>query len=841
MEERLDELSASKEIKSLQTPRTTSEYGLSFSSNIANTPGTTHSNPNSSPKEIPISTEDEQSTKSQASFPPIPSAPALKPQRHSSLVSKSSWRLSFTSENRGAYLRSLSQDRSSTHIRDISTLQRTSQLYHNHGLRSTSQALTWSDGSSTGVPSTSAKYDDKNDTPSDVRLKDMVLSQHLEACLQNPVRLQQLSTGEGESNCQCLPSASYVVIPPRITKGYPSIESDFHPTIDNNSWPNAPGAELRERDGSVVVSHTPLHVDTVNALGMLTLNDVREGNTLTHSQHSGFKAPPESMLVASLSTGGYDGSIEGMRLTLRTSPVAILPYVEHCDKITSCIHHLIDDEVTAAWRKVVHQKTSSEDTNVSAKMMIPQSGNILDGWAGKKRSQIYGNLSTNHSVQPVMKAGEKLVEDNPNISNNTMLEKEGYFKDWERGLHRAKQKAKTTFYRSTPGHRYLASWSISSSHGRQQRTGSSRSSNHIEHIDSAIAVAQDGESPRYVNERSNQLLRDDGHEGSDHESHREMLKRGILEKWQTRIKNKLNQDAQTNTFLGRTRGRKRSLIALRHLEYPEWEHVRGDAMSVAQIEAHFHGQPDNESMQRQEVVLKADLSGEIKRQVSTSSSRLESKQETDGLTGKLLIAPDSIELENLTPTKGIAERTEARKSREKAGKKTKISTSLMIGRSQPQSRFKEDLKMSVHKCSSESAKEVLANFELESNAVEALKDHLHPCDANTHSIHGGYRKELDVDMRYSGFYEDCTVTPEQDDVCRAKKAPTKMSVFGMRSQGNRERSKDSGETRASLTTAMSFEHLRRSTDDFHLELQKMEKFEREKALRIVKEAWGSGS
>ena len=837
MEERLDELSASKEIKSLQTPRPTSEYGLSFSSNIVNTPGTTHSNPDSSPKENPISTEDEQSTKSQISFPPIPSAPALKPQRHSSLISKSSWRLSFTSENRGASLRSLSQDGSSTHVRDISTLQPISQLYHNHGLRSTSQALTWSDGSSTGVPSTSAKYDEKNDTPSDVHLKDMVLSQHLEACLQNSVRLQQLSTGEDESNCHCPSSTSYVVIPPRITKSYPSIESGFHPAINNNSWPNAPGAELRERDESVVACHTPLHVDTVNALGMLTLDDVQEGNTLTHSQHFDFKAPSESMLLASLSTGGYDGSIEGMRLTLRTSPVAIFPYVEHCDKITSCIHHLIDDEVTAAWRKVIHQKISSEDTKVSAEMMIPQSGKILDGWAGKKRSKIYGNLSTNNPVQPVMRAGERLVEDNLNISNNTLLEKEGYFKDWERGLDRAKQMAKATFYRSTPRHRYPVSWSMSSSHDRQQRTGSSRAGNHI---DSAIAGAQDGDSLRYVNERSSQLLHD-GHEGGDHESHREMLKRGIFEKWQTRIKNKLNQGAQTNTFLGRRRRRKRSLIAPGPLEYPEWEHVRGDAMSVAQIEAYFHDQPDDESMQRQEEVLKAILSSETKRQVSTSSSRLESRQETDGLTGKPLIALDSIELENLTPTKGIAERTEARKSREKAGKKTMISTSFMIGRGRPQSHFKEDLKMSVHKCSSGSTKEILANFEPESNAIEALKVHLHPCDANTNSIHGGYRKELDVDMRYSGFYEDGTVTPEQDDVRRAKTAPTKISVFGMRSQGNRERSEDSGETSASCTTTMSFGHLRRSTDDFHLELQKMEKFERENALRIVKEAWGSGS
>jgi hypothetical protein len=35
---------------------------------------------------------------------------------------------------------------------------------------------------------------------------------------------------------------------------------------------------------------------------------------------------------------------------------------------------------------------------------------------------------------------------------------------------------------------------------------------------------------------------------------------------------------------------------------------------------------------------------------------------------------------------------------------------------------------------------------------------------------------------------------------------------------------------------LRFGHLRKSTDDFHLELQKMEKLEREKALRIAKEA-----
>ncbi|TVY64187.1 hypothetical protein LSUE1_G009805 [Lachnellula suecica] len=100
-----------------------------------------------------------------SSLPPIPPQPTIEAQRCPSIpepsiteLSRSSWRLSFTANNRGEVLRKLSQEHTEPlpvtmeHF-GVSPLLPTRNWLHNQGLRSTSQVLTSSeDDSTTGTP-----------------------------------------------------------------------------------------------------------------------------------------------------------------------------------------------------------------------------------------------------------------------------------------------------------------------------------------------------------------------------------------------------------------------------------------------------------------------------------------------------------------------------------------------------------------------------------------------------------------------------------------------------------------------------------------------------------------
>ena len=102
---------------SLQTPSTREHANVCFteSSTTMLNSNTTHSRRHSSPgvtTQLKIEAPDlYQPTRKRSSLPSIPPAPVIQPQRLPSVVDarKSSWRLSFSAENRGDQLRKLSQ------------------------------------------------------------------------------------------------------------------------------------------------------------------------------------------------------------------------------------------------------------------------------------------------------------------------------------------------------------------------------------------------------------------------------------------------------------------------------------------------------------------------------------------------------------------------------------------------------------------------------------------------------------------------------------------------------------------------------------------------------------
>jgi hypothetical protein len=137
-----------------QTPRHRSGADLSEPINTAVGPNTTRSRRYSSPD--PASREIEidepkvsRHTRGRSSIPPTPAAPTLRPRHLPSILVRSSWRLSFASENRGVHLRNLSLGESSTvplsGDKSDEGSQTIDRWLHSQGLRSQSEAITCSE------------------------------------------------------------------------------------------------------------------------------------------------------------------------------------------------------------------------------------------------------------------------------------------------------------------------------------------------------------------------------------------------------------------------------------------------------------------------------------------------------------------------------------------------------------------------------------------------------------------------------------------------------------------------------------------------------------------------
>lgn len=137
-----------------QTPRSRSGRDLSEPINTAVGPNTTRSRRYSSPDPASRGIEINEPkvsrhTRGRSSIPPTPAAPTLRPRHLPSILVKSSWRLSFASENRGVHLRNLSLGESSTvplsGDKSDAGSQTIDRWLHSQGLRSPSEAITCSE------------------------------------------------------------------------------------------------------------------------------------------------------------------------------------------------------------------------------------------------------------------------------------------------------------------------------------------------------------------------------------------------------------------------------------------------------------------------------------------------------------------------------------------------------------------------------------------------------------------------------------------------------------------------------------------------------------------------
>jgi hypothetical protein len=182
---------------------------------------------------------------------------------------------------------------------------------------------------------------------------------------------------------------------------------------------------------------------------------------------------------------------------------------------------------------------------------------------------------------------------------------------------------------------------------------------------------------------------------------------------------------------------------------------------------------------------------------------------------------EPIELDVMTPIKGIAERTEARKSRLK-------SEEVAL-----------DLQTFI---TTEISEQKLG---LDARSVTSGLYNVRPM-SDGERTHENDATLPNVVLDKARFYDDCLLSLELDKVCSKDDAKRDASAT---CSGNLplktwdtsfecEKSDHCIDTDIPVKRTSSFGHLRKSTDDFHLELKKMESLEREKTLRIAKEAWG---
>jgi hypothetical protein len=281
LEARFSELCPQQYPISPQSPSSLSDEIESYLSKIANSPGTPYLGQHSLAEAAISSPEEERPNEPAASPPQAPTAPSLKPQRLSSNLSKSSWRLSFTSENRGAHLRSLSQDRTAPTNAD-GVPRPISQWLDNQGLRSTSQALTLSGESSnrefstSHSPVSSTNYvDDAAAARFDgAHVRDMNTSQHCTAHDQNAC-LGQQQHGTGYKPSQDLLETVDTTSTPRyiqelhVKKARP--HADRHcPSFAKLN--NIDGSGFRIRKDSFTECVTHLIEDSVTESGITAEN-----------------------------------------------------------------------------------------------------------------------------------------------------------------------------------------------------------------------------------------------------------------------------------------------------------------------------------------------------------------------------------------------------------------------------------------------------------------------------------------------------------------------------------------------------------------------------------------
>ena len=308
------------------------------------------------------------------------------------------------------------------------------------------------------------------------------------------------------------------------------------------------------------------------------------------------------------------------------------------------------------------------------------------------------------------------------------------------------------------------------------------------------------------------------------------------------------------------RGRRGSLVPSLPVEYPELELLPGDMMTAAQIEAYVHDELEDEEMERQREELKAIFSAEVaRRESSLAVMRQSAQNDVADRLNEEQIAPGPIELAYLTPTKCIAERTKARKSRKKAEYEAMKARSLMIAResrgkvdtgipTQPQLDAHTNTKM-IEESDTLSIEATIPRGGTNPTTTNALYDCQGQPGVGKKSTQAADMEVPKTDLGSSRFYDDCIMTPASDEV--DYKEVTKYEdispkslekgPFETWSPGNWEKYKDSTEAKVAFSRPLSFGHLRKSTDDFHVELEKMETLERKKVLRVAQEAWGNAS
>jgi hypothetical protein len=726
------------------------------------------------------------------------------------------------------------------------TPQPINRWLRSQGLRATSQALTWSDDNSNLELSPAHSQTCSVDNPDgpevpteETHLQDMIISQRLASRLQSSSPSQKSRDVDDRSTRRNAFCNSDAIKPLTAMREFPLVERRHLHTNDNNSAVDVSDDEsLGQGDAGLMTSQRPF--PNAERLGDSKVSLAQQPTVST------------SRDLARLAVRSYDGCMEkGFCIPLPASPVAITPYAENGDSPTNRINHLVDDEVAEAWRQAIYRNTHSKDTDISHSLMLPGAKGIPVNEGSKKQRQLSDNLDMKSTGFGRVKPERGPINDSPTTSNKPRLSRnEGYFNERDDKSNKAVQKAKSRKRAETPDRRYPASWSKFSSHDRMIRTASAGADDHVAQTDFAVAGVEDGNTVWYVNEKSNHLYH---HEGDDHESHRNTPNKGFFERWEKKVKDKISQveSVQTGIFLDRTHGRRGSLIPSMPAKYPELELLPGDTMTTAQIEAYAKEQLEEEDMKRQKEDLQALFSTYIWRQGSASGTRQSRANSRMNRSQEKQLAPDELELDDLTPTKSIAERDVARKSRKLSGRMISASSQTAPQRSndagsRPQPARQMGTKTKVME-KALAIEEKIASWRVKSKKpAVALPHSLHRLDDSMDSKHDDASlKGSQFDIGSPEFYDDCIVTPGSNEVYSTERnkleaTPKRLEkgTFGTWSPGDRERYKNGGGATLPPRKPLSLGHLRKSTDDFHSQLKKMERLEMEKVLQIAEEAWG---
>lgn len=633
-------------------------------------------------------------------------------------------------------------------------------------------------------------------------------------------------------------------------------------------------------DSSIAVSETDSYRQRELELGAVKTRFIESEvrSSLTSPRPSKFredftvKNPPtdnstkgkKSVLsqLTSNATWSYDGQIEQM-LGVPLLPVDS-PSLETRAPPRSAtrdpLNALSDLKTAQIWGKAVYLNAFSA---TSASRTSETTGSSM------RQSQRSGarKLSWGKMMNPIQQMSE---------SNKLMAKRDEVIGDWEREMDKSAQKAKD---RSKPAQkpsisydrRYPASWSRFSSFDRAQRTNSARSVDGVEQRDFVIQSEQGSQTASFHSGRKHHLNHYDEDELVLPMRHKKRsLLKTLGETWKEKISNTADIEVY-ETIIDQARGRRGSLMLAGRIEYPELELLPMDILSGVELEHQVEEELEEDDIHRKEDELDAIFNKPLKHvgkklepvtppPVTKAHHRyhlkdIESPKAVAHTMGGYFERIPHHKDDKVHRRKGHIGHNELVKEIDTTAFDEQVTAVVTLkekmdaaakrgGKRGPVARKQLPLQSP---CPSEIALR-RESPDTHDGALESTDDEHDEASHSEDSFSAGF-DDLELSIADPKFYDDCILSQilaDNVDLSDSNSLedfnpPTDREKFKTWS-GKEWMEYKHGSLIKSPRRVSSFgDMLRKSTDEFQCELLKMEKLERENALRAAERAWGDNN